>query len=127
MAAPKTPKALTTFRDTRGRDWTVRITGETICAATGRGIDLDLGKLMGGGMSLQALGVMLELCWLGVQHNARIGAERITEQEFKASLHGHTTTAALEATVAAVAECFGMEVQPADPTGGAAASAKPSA
>jgi hypothetical protein len=117
-----------TFKDVQGREWTVRITGETLCQATSRGIDLDLNKLMSGKLSLQALGVVLELCWLGVQHNARVAAGQASESDFKAALHGKTMSAALLAAQQALAECFGMEVAPADPTAGSGkAKAKPAA
>lgn len=165
------------FNDSKGREWTVYITGETIEAAAARGIDLsadfvrgimaavrssfsapsavdlpqgqeptpeqratlaaaeaereaEAGKALlelgSSVLSLRLAGTLISLCWLGCRHNARVQADKVTEQEFKRGLHGESLIAACVATFNALAACFNLPLQlggqEADPTPAAKAA-----
>jgi len=156
-----------TFKDARGRDWSVYITGLTISEAAARGIDLSadfvrgiiaaLRATIGAGaqhddpeaaedqrdaentalvelgatvISLRLIGTLVELCWLGCRHHARVQADKVSEREFKEGLHGKSLKAAAFATFNALAECFDMPLQlgeqsdPTEPAASGAASGK---
>ena len=126
------------FTDAQGRDWTVRVTGETICEMAARGVDLDVSLFMdaaksGSGAKLanfKLLGQFLELCWLGCKHNSRVVAGKTDESDFKQAVCGKALIPAIVATAEALAECFGMEVSlvedgRADPPGAGDAAPRP--
>lgn len=114
------------FIDAQKRDWTVRITGETISAAAARGIDINLALLAkaaeGGNalevLSFKVLGQFIDLCYLGCAHNSRIASGKVSETAFKEAITGEALIPAIIATVNAICECFGLKVEasPADPT-----------
>jgi hypothetical protein len=116
----------TKFKDNRGREWTVVITGETISEAWRAGIDLDISMFMNSDgkpkainlANFKVIGQLLDICWLACRHHSRVKANRVREEEFKAELVGDAFFAAVVATVHGVAECFGMKVEltEADPT-----------
>jgi hypothetical protein len=110
------------FTDIQGRDWTLRITGETICEAASRGIDLDVSLFMDAAetgnaaklASFKLLGQFLELCWLACKHNSRVIAGTVDESDFKQAVCGKALLPAVLATAEALAECFGLEVKLGD-------------
>ncbi len=124
------------FKDQRGREWTVLITGETISEAARAGIDFDIAEMIDAAQSgeplrlasFKFLGQVIDLCWLGCRHNSRVAANKVTEEEFKSALVGEALLPAVMATVQAIAECFGLkvELQESDPTGGGEPKASPS-
>lgn len=104
---------MATFRGKDGKEWTVVIDGFVLSRARSHG-KIDLGKVFegvakagaeGGGFPVDPV-ILLELCFYGCEHNARIKAGKVDKEEFLRMLIGKTLTDALQATAEALGECF---------------------
>ena len=107
-----------TFKDARGRDWTVVIDGYVLYRARSDG-KVDLSELVAGAMAGGKIdpGILAELCFYGCEHQSRIESGKVTKEDFLRGLKGPVMMAALEATTVAVLECFGVEDKEAPPAG----------
>lgn len=103
------------FKDSRGRDWTVAIDGYVLYRAKTNGkVDLSnlVNQAMHGGTIDPA--ILVELAFYGCEHHSRIEAGKVSKEDFLRALKGEAMTAALEATAAAIATCFGVKVDDDD-------------
>jgi hypothetical protein len=101
----------TSFKDLRGREWTVVIDGYVLYRARTDG-KVDLGEIVSGAMGGRKIdpSILVELCFYGCEHHSRIESGKVSKEEFLRTLTGKVMPAALEATADAVAECFGIEL-----------------
>ena len=100
------------FKDSRGRDWTVIIDGYVLSRARSHGkIDLStvVNQAMHGGTPDPAL--LLELCFYGCEHHSRIASGKVDKEEFLRGLKGEIMQPALEASAAALMDCFGVKLE----------------
>lgn len=104
-----------TFKDARGRDWTVVIDGYVLYRARTNG-KVDLSALTTQAMAGGAIdpAILVELAFYGCEHQARIQAGKVDKEDFLRALKGAAMVPALEATAGAVMECFGVEVDAED-------------
>ncbi len=113
------------FKDAKGRDWTVVVDGYVLYRARTNG-KVDLSSLVAGAMQGGEDGkgakidpsILLELCYYGCEHHSRIEAGKVTKEDFLRMLKGAVCMEALEATTQAVFECFGLDKKDEKPPPG---------
>lgn len=99
-----------TFRDSKGREWTVAVDGYVLYRARTHG-KVDLSAIVKQAMDGGSIdpGILVELAFYGCEHHSRIEAGKVSKEDFLRALKGSAMQPALEATAAAVMECFGVE------------------
>lgn len=109
------------FRDGQGREWSVIINGRVMVRARTHG-KLNLGDLFSsvanaesGKMSVDPA-LLLDLCFYGCEHNARIQSHKVDKDEFLEMLSGPTLAEAIRATAEALTECFAAPEQTKEAT-----------
>ena len=111
------------FRDAQGRDWSVVVNGRVLVRARTHG-SLNIGDLFSavdpasGKMSVDPA-LLLDLCFYGCEHNARIQSKKVDKDEFLEMLSGSTLIEAIRATGEALAECFAAPAKKEVPDGDA--------
>lgn len=105
---------MNTFRDKMGREWTVVVDGYVLHRARSHG-NINLAAVFAGLEKAVNAGeggftvdpsVLLDLCYYGCEHNARIQAKKVDKQDFLRMLTGKTLADALAATASALGQCF---------------------
>jgi len=101
-----------TFKDKQGREYTVVIDGYVLSRARTHG-RLSLSDILpqrGPDGIMQAPKVdpafMIELCFYGCEHCARIASGKVSKEEFLRSLTGKVMQDAIEATTDALMTCL---------------------
>jgi len=103
----------TSFKDSKGRDWTVVIDGYVLGRARSHG-KLDLSGVINGAMKGNLCpdpAVLLELAFYGCEHHSRIQSGKVTKEDFLRALKGSAMQPALEAAASGLMECFGVDLE----------------
>lgn len=98
---------MATFRDNDGREYSVAIDGYVLSRVRAHG-KVSLAALFEQGRDAAAMdpAILLEICYYGCEHCARIRSGKISKEEFLRALTGRALTDAIRATAEAMAECF---------------------
>jgi len=104
---------MASFRDRQGREWTVLVDGYVLHNTRMDG-GINLGEVFAGAAKASLTkenvavdpAILLALCWQGCKHNARVTSGKVDKEDFLRMLTGKVLTDAMEATVAALLECF---------------------
>ena len=113
------------FKDNDAREWSLIVDGRVLSRARRLG-EVDVGAVIASVREegVPDVGQLIDLCFYAAEHNSRIVSGSVDRGTFMRLLWGKCLLPAVDATIAALAECFGMEQQkedkPSDPPPAAA-------
>jgi len=104
-----------TFKDSRGREWTVLINGRVLVRARNHG-KINISDLFSAISESQERGqgirvdpaLLLDLCFYGCEHNSKIQSRKVDKDDFLEALSGEAIPSAIQATAEALTECFSV-------------------